>query len=153
MLEKDMAFLTEVHKAIGHLETPHTKDGKIPYYFDANERYDKKETLMRFLDHARKIGAFDQIAVIEEPFGERNEVYVGDMGVREAAVESARTVEDSAARIEQGYTASAGKAIAKTVTMTMTTAQAAYEKNNACFSAVLTAYPILVDWYKCVAAC
>ncbi len=35
---------------------------------------------MRFLDHAKKIGAFGQIAVIEEPFGERNEVYVGDQG-------------------------------------------------------------------------
>lgn len=152
MLEKDMAFLTEVHKAIGHLETPHTKNGKIPYYFDANERYDKKETLLRFLDHARKIGAFDQIAVIEEPFGERNEVYVGDLGVRVAADESAHTVEDTVARIEQGYTAIAVKAIAKTLTMTMKIAQAAYENNIPCFCADLTAYPILVDWNKCVAA-
>ncbi len=40
MLEKDLAFLTAVHKAIGHYETPYTKSGKIPYYFDANERYE-----------------------------------------------------------------------------------------------------------------
>jgi L-alanine-DL-glutamate epimerase-like enolase superfamily enzyme len=152
MLEKDMAFLTAVHKTIGHLETPHTANGKIPYYFDANERYDEKETLMRFLDHAKKIGAFDQIAVIEEPFGERNEVYVGDLGVRVAADESAHTVEETAARIEQGYTAIAVKAIAKTLTMTMKITQLAYEKKVPCFCADLTAYPILVDWNKCVAA-
>lgn len=152
MLEKDMAFLSAVHKAIGHLETPYTKNGKIPYYFDANERYDEKDTLLRFLDHAKKIGAFDQIAVIEEPFGERNEVYVGDLGVRVAADESAHTVEDAAARIEQGYTAIAVKAIAKTLTMTMKIAQLAFEKNVPCFCADLTVNPILVEWNKNVAA-
>jgi L-alanine-DL-glutamate epimerase-like enolase superfamily enzyme len=152
MLEKDIAFLTAVHKAIGHYETPYTKSGKIPYYFDANERYDEKDTLARFLDHAKKIGAFDQIAVIEEPFGERNEMYVGDMGVTIAADESAHTVEDAAARIEQGYRAIAVKAIAKTLSMTMRITQLAYEKNIPCFCADLTVNPILVDWNKCVAA-
>ena len=66
MLDKDIEFLTAVHKTLGDRETPYTKNGKIPYYFDVNERYEKKETLERFLDHAKKIGAFDQIAVIEE---------------------------------------------------------------------------------------
>src|SRR5690606_29028220 len=103
MLEKDMAFLSAVHKAIGHNETPYTKNGKIPYYFDANERYDEKDTLLRFLDHAKKIGAFDQIATTEEPSGERNNMPVGDIGVTIAADESAHTVEDAAERIEQGY--------------------------------------------------
>lgn len=152
MLEKDIAFLSAVHKAIGHYETPYTKSGKIPYYFDANERYDEKETLQRFLDHAKKIGAFDQIAVIEEPFGERNDVYVGDLGVTIAADESAHTVEDAAQRIEQGYGAIAVKAIAKTLSMTMRVTQLAHEKNIPCFCADLTVNPILVDWNKCVAA-
>ncbi|MEX2568427.1 MAG: enolase C-terminal domain-like protein, partial [Cyclobacteriaceae bacterium] len=152
MLEKDMAFLTAVHKAIGNRETPYTANGKIPYYFDANERYEKMETLERFLDHAKKIGAFDQIAVIEEPFGEKNESYVGDLGVRVAADESAHTVEDALSRIEQGYSAIAVKAIAKTMSMTMKIAQAAYEKNIPCFCADLTVNPILVDWNKNVAA-
>lgn len=152
MLAKDIEFLTAVHKAIGHYETPYTKSGKIPYYFDANERYDEKDTLQRFLDHARKIGAFDQIAVIEEPFGERNDVYVGDMGVTIAADESAHTVEDAAQRIEQGYGAIAVKAIAKTLSMTMRVTQLAHEKNIPCFCADLTVNPILVDWNKCVAA-
>jgi len=152
MLEKDIAFLTAVHAAIGHYETPYTKNGKIPYYFDANERYDEKDTLLRFLDHAKKIGAFDQIAVIEEPFGERNNMYVGDIGITIAADESAHTVEDAAKRIEQGYKAIAVKAIAKTLSMTIKIAQLAYEKNISCFCADLTVNPILVEWNKCVAA-
>jgi L-alanine-DL-glutamate epimerase-like enolase superfamily enzyme len=152
MLEKDIEFLTAVHSAIGHYETPYTKNGKIPYYFDANERYDEKDTLSRFLDHAKKIGAFDQIAVVEEPFGERNQMYVGDMGVTIAADESAHTVEDAAKRIEQGYTAIAVKAVAKTLSMTMKITQLAYEKKITCFCADLTVNPILVDWNKCVAA-
>lgn len=152
MLEKDIAFLSAVHSAIGHYETPYTKNGKIPYYFDANERYDEKDTLLRFLDHAKKIGAFDQIAVIEEPFGERNDMYVGDMGVTIAADESAHTVHDAANRIEQGYKAIAVKAVAKTVSMTMKITQLAYEKKITCFCADLTVNPILVEWNKCVAA-
>ncbi len=152
MLEKDIAFLTAVHKAIGHYETPYTKSGKIPYYFDANERYDEKDTLLRFLDHAKKIGALEQIACIEEPFGERSDVYVGDVGVTIAADESAHTVEDAAKRIEQGYGAMAVKAIAKTLSMTMRVTQLAHEKNVPCFCADLTVNPILVDWNKNVAA-
>lgn len=152
MLQKDIEFLTAVHKAFGHLETPYTKTGKIPYYFDANERYDEKDTLLRFLDHAKKIGAFDQIAAIEEPLGERSDVYVGDLGVIIAADESAHTVEDAAKRIEQGYGAMAVKAIAKTLSMTMRVTQLAHEKNIPCFCADLTVNPILVDWNKNVAA-
>ncbi|GAA4398086.1 hypothetical protein GCM10023187_08280 [Nibrella viscosa] len=152
MIEKDIAFLTALHKAIGHYETPYTKSGKIPYYFDANGRYEKKETLLRFLDHARKIGAFDQIAVIEEPFPEHVEAFVGDLGVRVAADESAHTVEDAARRIELGYSAIAVKAIAKTLSMTMKIAQLASEKQVPCFCADLTVNPILVDWNKNVAA-
>ena len=45
MLERDKARLSEIHAAIGHLETPHTASGKLPYYFDANGRYESKETL------------------------------------------------------------------------------------------------------------
>ena len=152
MLEKDIAFLTAVHSAIGHYETPYTKNGKIPYYFDANERYDEKSTLQRFLDHARKIGAFEQIAVVEEPFGERNDVYVGDLGVTIAADESAHTAADAAKRIEQGYSAIAVKAIAKTLSETMRITQLAHEKKVTCFCADLTVNPILVDWNKNIAA-
>jgi len=152
MLEKDKARLSAIHEAIGHVRTSHSQDGKLPYYFDANGRYEKKETLLRLLDHAKKIGALDQIAIIEEPFPEELEVTVDDLGVRIAADESAHTDEDAIKRIDMGYQAIALKAIAKTLSMTMKIAQAAHERNVPCFCADLTVNPILVEWNKAVAA-
>lgn len=152
MLEKDMAFLSAVHAAIGQYKTPYTTDGRIPYYLDPNGRYEKKESLLRLLDHAKKIGAFDLIALIEEPFAENNDVFVGDIGVTIAADESAHTIEDAARRIEQGYKAIVLKGIAKTLSMTLKIAKLAFEKKIPCFCADLTVNPILVDWNKCVAA-
>ncbi len=155
MLEKDKAFLKAIHETIGHYETPHSPNGKIPYYFDANGRYDRHETLLEFLDYAEKIGALDQIAVLEEPFGERNQDDVREIaarGPRVAADESAHTVEEAIARIEQGYNAIAVKSIAKTMSMTIKIAQAAHERNIPCFCADLTVNPILVEWNKIVAA-
>jgi len=152
MLEKDKARLTAIHQAIGNVKTAHTKNGKLPYYFDANGRYEKKETLLKLIDHARKIGAFDQIAIIEEPFPEDIEIDVNDIPVRLAADESAHNVEDAIKRIQMGYKAIALKAIAKTLSMTMKIAQAAYERDIPCFCADLTVNPVLVEWNKNVAA-
>ena len=151
MLEKDKARLTAIHHAIGNVRTIHTTDGKLPYYFDANGRYEKKETLLKLIDHAQKIGAFDQIVIIEEPFPEDYEIDVSDIPVRLAADESAHTDLDAIKRIEMGYKAIALKAIAKTLSMTMKIAQAAYERNIPCFCADLTVNPILVEWNKNVA--
>ena len=155
MLENDKMFLKGIHDAIGHYETEYSQNGKLPYYFDANGRYDSKDTLHRFLDYAEKIGALDQIAVLEEPFGERNQGDVHDIverGMRVAADESAHTDKDALARIEQGYNSIAVKAVAKTMSMTMKIAQVAYEHSVPCFCADLTVNPILVDWNKTVAA-
>ncbi|KPK85628.1 MAG: L-alanine-DL-glutamate epimerase, partial [Bacteroides sp. SM23_62_1] len=152
MLEKDKERLTVIHEAIGHLKTPYTEDGKLPYYFDANGRYEKKETLIKLLDHANKIRAFDQIAIIEEPFPEEADIEVGDIGIRIAADESAHTEKDALKRIQMGYNAIALKAIAKTLSMTMKIAGIAHENNVPCFCADLTVNPILIDWNKAVAA-
>ncbi len=152
MLEKDKARLSAIHEAIGNVQTQHTKDGKLPYYFDANGRYDKKETLLKLIDHAKKIGAFEQIAIIEEPFPEELEIDVSDIPVRLAADESAHTDEDAINRIQMGYGAIALKAIAKTLSMTMKIAQAAHDRDVPCFCADLTVNPILVEWNKNVAA-
>ena len=152
MLERDKARLSEIHAAIGSVETPHTKDGRLPYYFDANGRYESKDTLRRLLDHARRIGAFDQIAIVEEPFPEEVEVRVDDLGVRIAADESAHTDADAARRIDLGYGAIALKPIAKTLSMTLRIARVAHERGIPCFCADLTVNPILVDWNKVVAA-
>jgi L-alanine-DL-glutamate epimerase-like enolase superfamily enzyme len=152
MLEKDKARLSAIHKAISNVRTTYTKDEKLPYYFDANGRYEKKSTLMKLLDHAKAIGAFDQIAIIEEPFPEETETDVTDIPVRLAADESAHTAEDALKRIDMGYKAIALKAIAKTLSMTMKIARAAWEKNIPCFCADLTVNPVLVEWNKNVAA-
>ena len=152
MLEKDKARLSAIHQAIGNARTPHSKDGKLPYYFDANQRYEKKETLLRLLDHARKIGAIEQIAIIEEPFAEEFEADISDIPVRIAADESAHTDVDAIARMQMGYQAIALKAIAKTLSMTLKVAQAAHQRAVPCFCADLTVNPILVEWNKNVAA-
>jgi len=152
MLEGDKSRIEAIHNLIGNRETPHTLNGKIPYYFDANGRYEKKETLEKLLDHAKKIGMFDQIAIIEEPFPEDADINVGDLGVRIAADESAHTAEDVIKRIQMGYKAIALKAAAKTLSMTMKMAKVAHENNIPCFLADLTCTPILVDWNKNVAA-
>jgi len=152
MLEKDMARLTAIHNAIGHYRTPHTESGKLPYYFDANGRYEKKETLLKLIDHAKKIGAFDQIVLIEEPFPELYRIDVTDIPVRLAADESAHTDTDALERIEMGYKAIALKPIAKTMSMTMKIANIAKLHNVPCFCADLTVNPILVDWNKVIAA-
>jgi len=152
MLEKDMARLTEIHKSIGSAKTKYSENNKLPYYFDANGRYEKKETLLRLIDHAKKIGAFEQIAIIEEPFDEYLEIDISDIPVRIAADESAHTDKDALKRIQMGYKAIALKAIAKTLSMTMKIAQVAHENKVPCFCADLTINPILVEWNKNVAA-
>jgi L-alanine-DL-glutamate epimerase-like enolase superfamily enzyme len=152
MLEKDKARLTEIHQAIGNYKTEHTENGKLPYYFDANGRYEKKETLLQLIDHAEKIGALGQIAIIEEPFPEELEMDVSDIPVRLAADESAHTDKDALSRIQMGYGAIALKPIAKTLSMTLKIAQIAKQENIPCFCADLTVNPILVDWNKNVAA-
>lgn len=152
MLAKDMARVSEIHAVLKDCRTPYTKNGKLPYYFDANGRYEKKETFLRFVDHLKKIGAYDQVAIVEEPFDEYADIDVNDIPLRLAADESAHTVKDALHRIEMGYRAMALKPIAKTMSMSMKIAQAAYEKNVPCFCADLTVCPVMVEWNKSVAA-
>ncbi len=152
MLEKDKHRLLEIHTALQDINTPNTVNGKLPYYFDANGRYESKDTLNRFIDYAREIGAFDQITVIEEPFPEEMEIDVHDIPVRLAADESAHTDKDTIKRIDMGYKAIALKPIAKTLSMTMKIAKVATDRNIPCFCADLTVNPILVEWNKNIAA-
>jgi L-alanine-DL-glutamate epimerase-like enolase superfamily enzyme len=152
MIEKDIARLTAVHRAIGALPTRHTNDGKIRYDIDPNQRYEKKETLLRLLDAARKIGAFDQIAFMEEPFADEIDAHVGDVGVPIVADESVTRAVDANRRIEQGYAGFAVKGIAKTLSETLKITKLAHERKMVCMAADLTVNPVLVDWNKNVAA-
>lgn len=152
MLQKDMAKLTEIHQTVGQRETTHTANGKIPYYFDMNGRYEQKDTLNRLLDHAQKIGAYDQIVVLEDPFPQDSRIDVSEYELRLFADEGAHSPEEAEERIQMGYKGIALKPIAKTLSMTFKIAQLAYEKNIPCLCADLTVNPILVDWNKNVAA-
>ncbi len=144
--------MTEVHQKLGALKTENTDSGKILYYPDANGRYESKATFNRFLDHCKKIGAYDHIIVVEEPFIESLKEDVSDIDVKLAADESAHTYKDALERIEMGYAALALKPIAKTLSMTMKIAKLAYDRNIPCLCADLTVNPLLVDWNKNVAA-
>lgn len=152
MLEWDKNRLKAIHEAVKNIETPYTDNGHIPYYFDANGRYDSKDRLMRFLDYAKEIGALDRIILMEEPFPEEFQEDVSSIPVRLAADESAHSDKDALAKIQQGFTAIALKPIAKTMSMSLKIAKLAHEKNIPCFCADLTVNPILVDWNKNVAA-
>ncbi len=152
MLEKDKARITEVHQAIHNAQTKQTKNGKLIYTLDANGRYEKKETLLKLLDHAKKTGALDQILFIEEPLNETNEENVADVGVRIGADESAHDEESVMRRLQQGYGLVVLKGIAKTLSLSMKMAKLAYERNVPCMCADLTVNPILIDWHKNLAA-
>jgi L-alanine-DL-glutamate epimerase-like enolase superfamily enzyme len=148
MLAADMARLTLIHDTLRDLRTDHTSDGKLIYTLDANARYEKKETLLRYLDHAKKIGAFDLIKLVEEPLSERNEEDVRDTGIRIGADESVHNEADALRKLEQGYTAMVLKGIAKTLSMSMKIAKLAHDRHIPCLCADLTVNPILIDWNK-----
>jgi L-alanine-DL-glutamate epimerase-like enolase superfamily enzyme len=152
MLEKDKARLTEVHNAIKNIRTKHTKNGKLVYTLDANGRYEKKDTLLRLMEHARSIGAFEQILFIEEPLNEINTENVSDVGVRIGADESAHDEESVLRRLQQGYGLVVLKGIAKTLSFSMKIAHLAHQRGIPCMCADLTVNPILIDWHKNLAA-
>ena len=152
MLAKDCARISAIHDALADATTPWTDSGRPVYYFDANGRYEKKETFLRFVVHLAKIGALERTAIVEEPFDELNEIDVRDVPLRLAADESAHTVADAEKRIDMGYRAMALKPIAKTLSVSLGVAAAAKRRGVPCFCADLTVSPVLVEWNKAVAA-
>jgi hypothetical protein len=152
MLQKDMEKLSQVHAVLKELRTDHTANGKLIYTMDANGRYERKELLMRYLDHAKKIGAFEHIVLYEEPFIEQNNEDVSDLGIRIGADESVHDEAGAIRRIQQGYQALVLKGIAKTLSMSVKIAKLAAEKQIPCLCADLTVNPILIDWNKNLAA-
>lgn len=152
MLQKDCNRLTEVHNLLKDVKTSQTPSGKVYYTMDANARYDTKARLNKYLDHAKKIGAFDHILLYEEPFIESNSEDVSDIGLMIAADESVHTVEDAVRKISLGYSAFVLKGIAKTLSLTTQIAKLAHDHNIPCLCADLTVNPILIDWNKNIAA-
>lgn len=152
MLEWDKNRLSEVHEAARAIEVPYTRNRHIPYYLDANGRYGSRDLLLRFLDHADKIGALDRIILFEEPFPEELDEDVHGIPVRVAADESAHSDRDVSELIERGYGAIALKPIAKTLSMSFKIAALAHSRSIPCYCADLTVNPVMVDWNKNMAA-
>ena len=152
MLQWDMRRVEAIHRTIGSRPVKYTDNGKIPYYLDANGRYDSRERLERLLEHCDRIGMLEQIAIIEEPFAEEFKCDVGGLGVRIAADESAHCDHDVEERISLGYSAIALKPMAKTLSMTLRIAEVAHRHGIPMFCADLTCSPLQVDWNKNVAA-
>lgn len=152
MLQADMDRLSLIHTTLQHKRTSNTETGRLWYSMDANARYEKKETLLRYLDHAEKIGAMEQVLLYEEPLIESNREEVGDIGIRIAADESAKDEQSALQRLELGYGAVVLKGIAKTLSASLKIARLAFQKNVPCFCSDLTVNPVLVDWHKNLAA-
>ena len=77
---------------------------------------------------------------------------VGDIPICFAADESAHSLADVKRRIELGYKAITLKPIAKTPSVTIEMANAAYSAGVQCFCADLTVNPLMVEWNKNFAA-
>lgn len=152
MLKADIDRLSLIHETLKEYRTEQTDNGKLIYTMDANARYEKKDTLLRYLDHARKIGAIDQILLIEEPLNEKNEESVADIDIRIGADESVHDEQSAINRLDLGYKVMVLKGIAKTLSMSVKIAKLAAERNVPCMCADLTVNPILIDWNKNLAA-
>jgi L-alanine-DL-glutamate epimerase-like enolase superfamily enzyme len=146
MLAADITRLSQIHNALKDLRT--TQTGKIMYTMDANGRYQQKATLQKYLDHAKKIGAFEHILLYEEPFDEQNTEHVADLGVRIAVDESVYDEATARQKIALGYRAIVLKGIAKTLSVSLKIAKLAAENNIPCLCSDLTVNPILIDWHK-----
>jgi len=151
MLKWDMERIKTIHERFGNIPTEYTENGKLPYYFDANGRYDSRERLWRLVDFIDKIGALERVIVMEEPFPEELEVDVSDFPVRIVADESAHTQEDTLKRNQMGYKGVALKPIAKTLSMTLKILNEAEKNGMDYFCADLTVIPPLLEWNKNVA--
>lgn len=152
MLEKDKHRLFEIHHALKERTTAFTESGKVLYYLDANGRYPDKDTLKRLLDHTDKIGMLQQIALLEEPFSDEIKVDVSDLPVVMAADESLHSIADVEERIDLGYRAVAIKPEGKTLSMALSMGSAAFKRGIPIFVADSGCVPLLVEWYKIVAA-
>lgn len=152
MLLWDKARALRIHNALKDIKTPYTEQGGIVYYFDANGRYDTKERLSELVSFFEKEGIAERTVLFEEPFPEDKKIYVGDIPICFAADESAHSLRDVEERIALGYKAITLKPIAKTPSVTVEMARAAYAAGVQCFCADLTVNPLMVEWNKNFAA-
>lgn len=152
MLRWDMARALEIHEALSSVRSEYTDSMGAVYYFDANGRYDTKERLLRLIEFFKENDILSRTVLFEEPFDEKNEIYVGDIPCCFAADESIHSIADVDRRIELGYGALTLKPIAKTLSLTLKMIERAQAAGVQCFCADLTVNPVMLEWNKNVAA-
>jgi L-alanine-DL-glutamate epimerase-like enolase superfamily enzyme len=152
MLEKDLERLEQIHRLLRDKRTEQTDSGRLAYYLDANGRYEGKETLLTLLSGLEKMGALDQVVLLEEPFADDREFDVRDLPVRVAADESLHGIEDVRRKIGIGYGAIALKPAGKTLSMSILMAAEAHKQGVPSFVADSACVPLLLDWNRNVAA-
>ena len=152
MLGKDLARLEQIHRLLRERRTDQTGNGRLAYYLDANGRYEGKETLLALIAGLEKMGALEQVVLLEEPFADDREFDVHDLPLRVAADESLHGVEDVRRKIQLGYGAVALKPAGKTLSMSILMAAEACRQEVPCFVADSACVPLLVDWNRNVAA-
>ncbi|UCF99200.1 MAG: mandelate racemase/muconate lactonizing enzyme family protein [Spirochaetaceae bacterium] len=152
MLQKDLARLEQIHRLLQDRATDQTDNGRLAYYLDANGRYENRETLLALITGLEKLGALEQVVLLEEPFPDDREFDVHDLPLRIAADESLHSVEDVRRKIELGYRAIALKPAGKTLSMSMLMAAEAQAGGIPCFVADSACVPLLLDWNRNVAA-
>jgi len=152
MLEKDLARLDRIHRLLRDRRTDQTGNGRLAYYLDANGRYEGKETLLALIAGLEKMGALEQVVLLEEPFADDRDIDVHDLPLRVAADESLHGVEDVRRKIQLGYGAVALKPAGKTLSMSLLMAAEAHRQEVPCFVADSACVPLLVDWNRNVAA-
>jgi L-alanine-DL-glutamate epimerase-like enolase superfamily enzyme len=152
MLQKDLRRLEQIHTVLRDRRTDQTENGRLAYYLDANGRYESKETLLALIAGLERMGALDQVILLEEPFPDDQDFDVGDLPLRVAADESLHGIEDVRRKIELGYGALALKPAGKTLSMSILMAAEAHVRNIPCFVADSACVPLLLDWNRNVAA-
>ncbi len=148
MLRGDRAALQRIQRIVADCEPRSRPEGDVFFYFDANQRYETKETLFKLLDTADRLGILSRTLLLEEPFPEEPDIDVSDLPVRVAADERVTNIAELHKAMELGYGALALKPIAKTLSRTLPLAAEAVRLGIPCFCADLTVHPLLVEWNK-----
>jgi len=152
MLAADKERLATIHALVGATETPHTSDGKIRYYLEANGRYRSRVQVEELLDFAAKSGFLEQIALFEEPFSEPRDESLAGLPVIFAADESLHSVKDLRRILDTGFRAVAVKPAGNGLSTTLRITAEALRLGAIALVSDSSCTPAMLDWNKNVAA-
>jgi len=152
MLQWDRERLSQVHRIAGEGRSSLWPDGRVRYILDANGGYDSRDTLLRLLEHADRIGALERTILFEEPFADPDRESAEGLPVPLAADESVWNSGDAVTRLQQGYSVVVLQPAAKTLGMSLKIAAAVLSRGGFCYCGDLTVNPAMAEWNKNLAA-